>query len=328
MGKGTSIEWCDDSDNPVMGCDGCELWIPEKGIKHCYAGSLHQIRAGNPGYADKFEEPKLFPGRMAKAARRADLAGTKRPDKPWLDGMPRMIFVSDMGDALSRSVPFEYLCNEIVLVAASKEGQRHLWLWLTKQPARMAQLSTWLTENGFSWPKNLWAGTSITSNAQTARVRHLLRVPAAVRFLSMEPLLEAVDLDLGRCDLHDRQHIQMGEEGEYCSECSADGSTGELSYGHWLDACASPAQPGINWVIVGGESGTGARPFDIEWARKPIEQCREAGVPVFVKQLGSRPRWDNPQTADRVSLHFVDRKGGDWSEWPEDLRVREVPRLS
>ena len=86
----------------------------------------------------------------------------------------------------------------------------------------------------------------------------------------------------------------------------------------------------IDWVIVGGESGPKARPFDLAWARSIVAQCREAGVPVFVKQLGWRPYLElGPGSPNAVKVvHFLDlksRKGGDMAEWPEDLRVREWP---
>ena len=82
----------------------------------------------------------------------------------------------------------------------------------------------------------------------------------------------------------------------------------------------------LDWVIVGGESGPGARPFDIAWARSIVRQCKDARVPVFVKQLGSNPaplRVEAGSVLERLWLH--DRKGGDMAEWPEDLRVREFP---
>lgn len=347
MGEKTPIEWCDSAINPVMGCDGCELWIPEKNIEHCYAGTLHKIRAGRPGYADRFDEPKIFPGRMAKAAAWSDMQGKDRPEKPWLNGMPRMIFVSDMGDALSRNVPLEYLRDEVIGAVRSDKGQRHLWLWLTKQPQRMMELYRLLAAHGLDWPANLWPGTSITSEAQTARIKHLLRVPAAVRFLSLEPLLDAVDLDRGRCDTHGREHIKTDGGEEFCNECSADGFSGELTYGHWLDACADAHQPGINWVIIGGESGPGARPFDLAWARSVLAQCNQAGVACFVKQLGANPVDTTPLpvdpaatplmqevldgynrgVAEKALARIKDRKGGDIAEFPEDLRVRQFPKL-
>lgn len=99
MGNATKIQWCDSTVNPVDGCSGCELWT--KGRRICYAGFLHERFAGNPDFSAVFDFPTLFPGRMKKAARWRDLAGRPRLDKPWLDGCQRLIFVSDMGDALS-----------------------------------------------------------------------------------------------------------------------------------------------------------------------------------------------------------------------------------
>lgn len=338
MGKDCPVEWCDSAANPVMGCDGCELWIPGKGIKHCYAGTLHTIRAGRPGYAERFDEPKLFPGRMAAAARWSDLGGTERPEKPWLNSMPRMIFISDMGDALSRDVPFSFLQEEIIAAVTSEPGRRHLWLWPTKQPQRMALFAAHLESQGISWPKNLWAGTSVTSAEQTARIRQLLRVPAAVRFVSYEPALGQVDFS---CWLpHGRCEEPLGEDEAACGTVQAlpqmRRSAGGITH---CPNCGSTAikerERGIDWLIVGGESGIAARPFDLAWARTAVQQSKAAGVPVFVKQLGSRPivhhasEWPGVRF-DVAEQHvtLLDRKGGDMSEWPEDLRVREFPAIS
>lgn len=248
----------------------------------CYAGILH-MRHGcddgkpdkntNKGYAEKFENPKLFPGRMAEAARWADLSGTPRPDKPWLDGLPRLIFVSDMGDALSRDVPFEYLHQEIIENAASANGRRHVWLWLTKRPNRMAEFSDWLESRGVAWPDNLVAMTSVTSKKTTGRIDQLRRVKCRYRGLSIEPLWEQVSPDLSE----------------------------------------------IDWVIVGGESGGGALAFDLAWARSLRDRCQENDVAFFVKQLGANP------VENGLPISLTDAHGGDWSDWPEDLRVREFP---
>ena len=97
----TKIQWCDSTVTPTMGCDGCEFW----GTTHrtCYAGVLHTRFGGATlGYAPTFEDLTLFPGRTTAAARWSDLAGVRRMDKPWLDNLPRRIFVSDMSDSLSR----------------------------------------------------------------------------------------------------------------------------------------------------------------------------------------------------------------------------------
>ncbi|MFG0336251.1 MAG: DUF5131 family protein [Maioricimonas sp. JB049] len=278
MSASTKIQWCDSTCNPTMGCDGCELWTAK--VKKCYAGTLH-VRFGgtSTGYAATFEDVTRFPGRMEQATRWADLTGTDRRDKPWLNGYPRLIFVSDMSDAMSEGVSFEYLRDEVVDCVTSVAGRNHHWLWLTKRPNRMAEFSSWLDLQGISWPSNLWAGTSVTSQRTASRIEHLLDVgnESTIRFLSVEPQYEAVD--------HDR----------------------------WL--------PRLDWVIQGGESGRGAARFELEWARFLIDQCREHGVPYFLKQLGASV------TSDGKPLRFEDGHAGDWDEWPNDLRVRELPAM-
>lgn len=175
----------------------------------CYAGLLH-LRWGeqpskpgkpvNAGYAPRFEMVTEFPGRMAKAAGWCDLTGQTREDSPWRDGLPRLIFVSDMGDALSAGVSFEYLKREIIDVVTSEKGNAHIWLWLTKRPRRMADFSDWLAEQGVEWPDNLVPMTSVLNQDMAVHVKHLKRIPAKIRGLSVEPLWEAVDLDLDGID--------------------------------------------------------------------------------------------------------------------------------
>lgn len=337
----TKIQWCDSIANPVMGCVGCELWptigqlvtaigqignpnlnckirsrlegmlptdvyhnrkalaqeFADPGHKNvvkdiasaiasiyrCYAGILHlrhgsddtqPLKITNCGYASKFETPRLFPGRMSEAAGWGDLRGARRLGKPWMDGLPRLIFVSDMGDALSAGVQFAYLRTEIIDNVCSRAGQRHIWLWLSKRPNRMAEFSEWLLEQGIRWPDHLVPMTSVTSNKTVGRVEALKRVQSKYRGLSVEPLWAPVNLPLD----------------------------------------------GISWVIVGGESGPYSRPFDLEWARNILWQCRREGTAPFIKQLGSRPAQAG------APLVLRNGHGSDWSEWPSDIRVREFPR--
>lgn len=302
MSETTGIQWCDSTVNPVMGCDGCELWqragsapeedeaasLAKEPRRTCYAGQLHLTRGKtNPGFAKSFLSPEMFPGRTTKAARLAQLAGKERADKPWLNGMPRMIFVSDMGDALSHEIPNAYLLKEIVEVATSDAGKNHIWLWLSKRPNRMAKFSAWLAERGIAWPRNVWAGTTVTSQQTIGRARSLLHVgnDKTIRFLSIEPQWSAIDL-------------------------------GDLL-------------PKMNWLIQGGESGSKAAPFDLSWARTMRDACRAAGVPYFLKQLGPDPYSENHSGCriplERAGKGLRDRHGGDWAEWPEDLRVRQMP---
>ena len=275
----TKIQWCDSTCNPTMGCEGCELWNPKTGERSCYAGILHLRYGGvTKGYSRTFEELTFWPGRMAAAARWSDLTGKTRKDKPWLDGLPRLIFVSDMSDALSAAVPFNFLEEEVVRVVTSAKGQHHQWLWLTKRPDRMAQLSDALKEKGIDWPKNLWAGTSITTQGTTSRIKHLLKVgnESTIRFLSIEP------------------------------------QRAEINVSEWLAL--------VDWVIQGGESGRSAHPFHLEWALDLIEQCQHAGVAYFLKQLGSTVFSEDQR------LRFRDSHAGDWSEWPDEVCVRAMPR--
>jgi protein gp37 len=213
------------------------------------------------------------------------------------------------------------------------------------------------------WPlPNVWIGTSVEDQQRAdERLPHLLRIPAAVRFISYEPALEAVDYHIdpdatmnrfgllscptcrgwGVIRLRQAPDVHGNEPERYCSACDSLGT-------------------GIHWVIVGGESGHGARPFDIAWARNAVRQCKAAGVPVFVKQLGAQPGEYIEMAPQTLSVHGADRdgdykcmqgtgtvpasvrsvrhdgktyatysmrdkKGGDPSEWPEDLRIREFP---
>ena len=276
MSQRTKIQWCDSAVNPTKGCDGCELWNVDE--QRCYAGNItRRFGKSNPGLATVFELVERAPGRMAQAAKWRDLTGTQRPSKPWLNGLARIIFVSDMSDALSRAISFEYLRDEIITNVSGNAGCRHRWLWLTKRPARLAKFSRWLGKENIAWPPNLWVGTSITTRQSRERISHLLRVgdEETIRFLSVEPQWEPIDLD------------------ERCSE--------------------------LDWIIQGGESGPRAKAFDIAWATRLIRQCRELGVPYFLKQLGSRV------VHRGRPVMFKEYQGGDWAEWPADLRVRQMP---
>jgi protein gp37 len=251
----------------------------------CYAGLDHNKKGikvtkpgppSNKGFAPRFLTVTQYPGRMADAASWPDLLGRQFPDKPWRDGLPRMIFVSDMGDALSSDSDLPFLKSEVLPAFTSENGKRHLWLWLTKQPARMARLSQEI-EGGL--PRNVCAMTTVTSRKTLPRVACLRKVNAAMRGLSIEPLWERIppeELDL----------------------------------------------TGIDWVIVGGESGSRdyVRPFSVEWAEELREHCKANNVAFFLKQLGRNPNHKG------APLILKDSHGGNWDEWEEGLRVREFPR--
>lgn len=176
----------------------------------------------------------------------------------------------------------------------------------------------------------MWLGVSVEDQATAnARIPLLLQTPAAVRFVSYEPALGAVDFlrYLPRCECPECGPQTHCDEDGCCLTCGADA-----------------LQPlGLDWVIVGGESGPKARPCYVAWIRSVVAQCKAAGVACFVKQLGAASIardadsvrddvWrameaDDIDAAESFPLcvRYTDRKGGDPAEWPEDLRVRQWP---
>ncbi len=198
--------------------------------------------------------------------------------------------------------------------------------------------------------RNVWLGTSIEDQATAdERIPQLLACPAAVRFVSYEPAIGPVDFSHwiapttccnGCGDSHGGEH-------QLCPSCGEDNAIttwGVDQFARWSTGERYAANDGaghedidrgspLDWIVVGGESGLGARPFDLAWARSTIAQCRAAGVACFVKQLGASPRvWTGergytPDVFDLPELRLRDRKGGDIDEWPKDLRVRQWPEV-
>ncbi|HEY2269250.1 MAG TPA: phage Gp37/Gp68 family protein [Streptosporangiaceae bacterium] len=306
MSDKTGIEWTRSDDgtagatwNPVTGCEKVS-----PGCDHCYAETFAERWRGTPGhYFERGFDVTLRPDKL---------------DQPLRWKRPRRIFVNSMSDLFHKDVPDAYIACVFTVMA---KAQQHTFQVLTKRHARMRSLLAddefqvmclaaalargWDLE-GAPWPlPNVHLGVSVEDQRWAdIRIPALCQTPAAVRFLSCEPLLGPVtipfDEEVGRCT------------------CGA-GPNGY--YGMHERGCGT--QPGIawnniHWVIAGGESGPGARRMDAEWARGLVRQCREWNVPVFVKQLGSvlgRELGAGP-------------KGGDWDAWPEDLRVREFPRAA
>jgi len=329
----TSIEWTDCSWSVVRGCSRVS-----EGCRNCYAERI-AVRFSGPGqpyegFADvpagrrHSQTGAATCGVRGKWTGRVELIPSKL-DEPLRWKRPRRVFVNSMSDLFHEALPDEAIDRVFGVMAASP---RHTFQVLTKRPARMLK---WATRNNVQayvqhehahhdpspernvwkiWPlPNVWLGVSVEDQATAdERIPLLLQTPAAVRFISVEPMLEQIDL------------------------CLTAGS--EVSG-------AEGAARGIHWVIVGGESGPGARPFDIAWARSVIAQCREAGVACFYKQAGCNVivrdvddmgpddyrAWDDvhrgePFPPEGVRLRLRSPKGGDPSEWPEELRVREFPR--
>ena len=313
----TGIQWTDETWNPTTGCDkvspGCGLpRFDGDDTGGCYAMAMaKRLKAMGQAKYQKDGDPKTSgPG----------FGVSLHPDvleRPLHWTSPRRIFVNSMSDLFHESVPDEYIACVFAVMAMAP---RHTFQVLTKRHGRMRSL---LSSDEFQvkcffaavsrgwdlevtpWPlPNVWLGVSAEDQKWAdIRIPALLQTPAAARFVSAEPLLGPVDL--------------MGQTGSGCEgtgpAVTHHGYSYPVDYGTEWD-CEHEA--GISWVIVGGESGPGARPMEIGWARSLVSQCAGFEVPVFVKQLGSvlgKEMGAGP-------------KGGDIDAFPEDLRIREFPR--
>jgi len=298
MAENTKIEWTHHTFNPVRGCkkvsDGC---------KNCYAEKMSKR---NPETLGVWGDD----GVRAIAAESYWKQPVKWNRDAEKDGERRRVFCASLADVFEDRP--EWIEPRARLFDLIRQTPNLDWLLLTKRPDNIIHsiyqlpLDFWPEETremARNWlyglpPKNVWLGTSVENQEQAdKRIPELLKIPAAVRFLSCEPLLEPVDLL--------KAFPAMG-----CfSFKDVDETTGEV-----LADGAGLAD--IHWVICGGESGPNARPMHPDWARRLRDQCKAANVPIFIKQMGS-------EYARRH--HFSDPKGGDWLEWAAEFRFREFP---
>jgi protein gp37 len=307
----TSIEWTDETWNPLVGCSKISA-----GCQNCYAiGQAHRNAAiakthPNPGRLAYYE------GLTEKRGDRLEWTGQVNfiPDAlsiPIGWKKPRRIFVNSMSDMFHESVPFEWIDQIFAVMALTPQ---HTYQILTKRPDRMLEycrsaknrIRIAAVDMGricgiahdrfeqcdFEWPlPNIWLGVTVENQrAADERIPLLLQTPAALRFLSCEPLLEEVSIE---------------------------------NISGWHESFTADYRSQINWVIVGGESGHGARSTQISHIDSIVSQCQYAKVPVFVKQLGAKP-----VTGCGDSWPISDRKGAIVSEWPEHLRIQEFPETA
>lgn len=298
MSDQSKIAWTDATWNPVRGCTKVSA-----GCANCYAERFAERWRGIPGHP--FEQG--FDIRLVPEALNLPIRWRK----------PRRIFVNSVSDLFHPEVPFDYVDMVFGVMAACRfdrrgEGPGHVFQILTKRADRMAEYLS--TDRRRAWAysgaqrgggedpdpmfdqidmgptvlPHVWLGVSVENQAAAdERIPHLLATPAAVRFVSCEPLLGPVDLSMPEFYQDDRYGPQR-----------------------WVD-----------WVIVGGESGPKARPCDVAWIRSIVDQTKAAGVPCFVKQMGADPIME----PGPISWPCEDRSGADPSEWPEDLRVQQMP---
>lgn len=317
------ISWTDQTWNPIRGCSRVS-----QGCVNCYAESM-AARFSGPG------QPYEGLARMTPSGARwtgeVRLVEEHLAD-PLRWKRPRRVFVNSMSDLFHEKLAFEDIS---AVFRTCMFAERHTFQILTKRPGQMLEYVEHVTRRkpahgpadgerilGQQWPlPNVWLGVSV-EDQKTAdeRIPILLQCPAAVRFVSYEPALAAVDF----C----RIKPPRGMPDTVLDVLSGTGSY-TSSYG--VPGIRIDDVPRLDWVIVGGESGPNARPFDLAWARSTVEQCAAAGVACFVKQMGSRPvRRDGASApgyppGSIVPLKLHDRAGADPAEWPEDLRVQQFP---
>ena len=247
MGDKSKIEWLDGgaSWNPITGCTPIS-----EGCANCYARTMAETRLrGMFGY-DK-EDPFKITYHFNKL------------EQPLKWKKPRKIFVCSMGDLFHEDVPTGLIIDIFGVITGADQ---HTFLILTKRPERMKSFMEYINRFRTTPLKNVWLGVT-AENQRTAdeRIPILLGTPAAKRFVSVEPMLEQVDLNLLR---NDRSKYVVNKVNHYPGyEC-----TGHLSF--------------VDWVICGAETGQNARSMDLKWARGLRDQCAESNVPFFFKKAG------------------------------------------
>lgn len=300
--ENSKISWTDHTFNPWIGCTKVSA-----GCQHCYAESLMDGRFGRVKWGKQGTRSRTSEAEWKKPLRwnstqwmecpscgwRGERFWTC-PDCDWTPTRPvrQRVFCASLADVFEDRPELEEWRRDLFdMVLATP----HLdWLLLTKRPENIVQMTS-LHNFSQGLPNNIWIGTSV-ENQKTAdeRIPHLLKVWCAVRFLSVEPLLGPVDLS---------PYLVF---------------PGQYEKAEWSLANHGASQP-ISWVIVGGESGNSSRKMDTEWALSLKQQCLSAGVPFFMKQMGTV--WAKENAAS-------DTKGGEMSDIPTTLQFREFPQCS
>lgn len=267
----TKIEWTDRRWNPCTGCSKVSA-----GCKHCYAEGI-----ANRFWGDrKFTDVQCHDDRL---------------EQPLHWRKPSMVFVNSMSDLFHEDVPFEFIDKVFRIMSQTK----HIYQILTKRPERALEYHNSRTpireDKPNYWDKHYWLGVSV-ENQETAdeRIPILLQIPAAVRWLSCEPLLGAVDLK--QVGLNEINYKALFPETSKCFPHTEFNS---------FDCLAGDYK--IHWVVCGAESGHGARPMELEWALSLKDQCKSAGVPFFMKQICNNGK----------KIIF--------NNFPPELQVREYP---
>lgn len=288
MTEFSKIEWCDHTFNPWWGCVRVS-----PACRFCYADT-QASRYGHHVWRKKGPRRLLSDANWA-----APLKWNRDAEK---SGVPAKVFCASMADVFEDHPDVAEPRKRLWKLIEATPWLR--WLLLTKRPENITAMAPW----GANWPSHVWAGVSVENQRfAEQRIPALLQVPAAVLFLSCEPLLGPVDLRNVRA----------------ANGALVDCLSGDVKTPDGREAYAA-APSSVSWVIVGGESGGRARPTELEWVRSLIEQCRDAHTAPFVKQLGTA--WASDTfVKGRSIVGWGDRKGGNPLYWDADLRVRETP---
>ena len=260
MSENTKIEWCDHTFNPWVGCTKIS-----PACDHCYAEGWAK-RSGQVVWGGERKRTSIANWKLPLKWNRAAEANGIRPK----------VFCASLGEVFDNEVDPVWFTDLFELIEATPNLD---WLLLTKRIGNVAKMvadGRWFPTH---WP-NVWIGATICNQAEADRdIPKLLAVPAAKRFLSMEPLLSPVELGL-QCENWSNEIVMDQETGAYdcCKACDFTG------IGNAID-----------WVIVGGESGYNARPMHPDWARSLRDQCDAAGVPFLFKQHGE---WREPMPGE------------------------------
>jgi protein gp37 len=289
MSAHSKIEWTDHTFNAWIGCTKVS-----PGCANCYAESEDKRRGWTPEGWGKGKPRKRTTAAYWKQAEKWEAEAER-------EGIRFKVFCASLADVFDPEVSDEWRHDLFDLIVQTP----HLdWQLLTKRPEIARDFCRkWIggypNDPRGDFLHNVWLGVSVEDQQRAdERIPILLQIPAAVRFLSCEPLLGPVEIAKWLTP----------------DECGCGGH--------------DPAFKNcIDWVIVGGESGPKARPCNVEWIRDIVTLCQVTGVRVFVKQLGSNPHGKCCLDGQCQSPGWkcVDRKGGDIAEWPEELRVREFP---